>query len=128
MINDPASFVASGAADIAVSIYPRWNAADEFDYSLRYLMRRPSAGPRELAHHRLSGHACTNWIIGYFADDPDGEAQIMKYAEFFNVGKTCAHSDYANPMRLHHDRRDNISAIFGDSRLQALMREAIRRP
>lgn len=126
-VNDPASFVASGAADIAVSIYPRWNAADEFDYSLPYLMH----GDRLLvpANSRITGFQDmlgTNWIIGYFADDPDGEAQIMKYAEFFNVEQNLRtfqitrESDAIYTMTVE----DNISAIFGDSlRLQALMRE-----
>lgn len=126
-VSDPAKLVASGAADLAVGVYPRWNGADAFDYSLPYLMH----GDRLLvpANSRLSGFQDmlgTNWIIGYFADDPDGEEQIMKYAEHFNVGQNLRtfqltrESDAIYTMTVE----DNISAIFGDSlRLQALIRE-----
>ena len=127
-VTDPAALVASGAADLAVGVYPRWSGADEFDYSLPYLMH----GDRLLvpANSRLSGFQDmlgTNWIIGYFADDPDGEEQVMKYAEHFNVGQNLRtfqitrESDAIYTMTVE----DNISAIFGDSlRLQALMRES----
>lgn len=121
------ALVASGAADLAVGVYPRWNAEDEFGYSLPYLMH----ADRLLvpANEQIAGFRDmlgTNWIIGYFADDPDGEAQIKKYAEHFNVGQNVRtfqltrESDAIYTMTVD----DNISAIFGDSlRLQALMRE-----
>lgn len=127
-VADPAALIASGAADLAVSVYPRWTGSDDVDYSLPYLMH----GDRLLvpANSRLSGFQDmlgTNWIIGYFADDPDGEEQIMKYAEHFNVGQNLRtfqitrESDAIYTMTVE----DNISAIFGDSlRLQALMRES----
>ncbi len=126
-ITNPQALVASGAADLAVGVYPRWNAEDEFDYSLPYLMH----ADRLLvpANERITGFRDmlgTNWIIGYFADDPDGEMQIKKYAEHFNVGQNIRtfeltrESDAIYTMTVE----DNISAIFGDSlRLQALMRE-----
>lgn len=126
-VADPAALVASGAADLAVGVYPRWTGSDEVDYSLPYLMH----GDRLLvpANSRLSGFQDmlgTNWIIGYFADDPDGEEQIMKYAEHFNVGRNLRtfqitrESDAIYTMTVE----DNLSAIFGDSlRLQALMRD-----
>lgn len=126
-VADPEAAVASGAADLAVGIYPRWGSDHTTDYSLPYLMH----GDRLLvpANSRLTGFRDmlgTNWIIGYFADDPDGEAQIKKYAEFFNVGQNLRtfqinrESDAIYTMTVEN----NISAIFGDSlRLHALMRE-----
>jgi len=124
---NPSALVASGMADLAAGVYPRWNGADSFDYSLPYLMH----ADRLLvpANSSLTGFQDmlgTNWIIGYFADDPDGEAQIKKYADYFNVGQNLRtfeltrESDAIYTMTVE----DNISAIFGDSlRLQALMRE-----
>jgi ABC-type amino acid transport substrate-binding protein len=119
--------VASGQADLAVGISPRWDAANRVDYSLPYIQH----GDRLMVPERsdITGFADmlgTGWWIGFFADDPADEENIRKFAEIFGVDQniqTLAIQNEANAI-FTMTVENNVKVIYGDSlRLLALMRD-----
>lgn len=120
--------VATGGADLAVGVSPRWDGADRVEYSLPYV--RHSDRLLVPARSDLTGFADmlgTGWWIGYFADDAQDAELIRKYADLFGVGRNIR-----EPFAIQNESRalyimtveNNLDAIFGDNlRLLALMRE-----
>ncbi len=127
--SNAAGMVASGMADLAAGVSPRWDGADMVDYAQPYLrhgdrLMVPVASSITTGFGDMLG---TGWTIGYIADTPSNADDIKKYAGLLGVGQNIR-----EPFAIQREQdaiyvmtvQNNVSAIFGDNlRLAALQRE-----
>ncbi|MFQ3535914.1 MAG: transporter substrate-binding domain-containing protein [Aggregatilineales bacterium] len=107
---NPEDVLASGGADLAVGLTPRWSSIDRVDYAAVYAQRgyrmfvRVQSGVQGFGDLRTGSRA-----IGTYADDP----------ESFEIARNLAISVGINPQTIRSvrfsDEREAVTAVFNNS-------------
>lgn len=117
---NPEDALASGAADLAIGLTPRWSPIDRVDYAGVYAERgyrmfvRVQSGVQGFADLRTGSRT-----IGTYADDPAA----------FEIARKLAVSVGINPQTLRHvrfrDAREAVGAVF-DNNVRLFFGDALR--
>ncbi|MDW8299474.1 MAG: transporter substrate-binding domain-containing protein [Anaerolineae bacterium] len=117
---NPEDVLASGAADLAVGLTPRWSSVDRVDFAAIYAQR----GYRMFARvqSNLQGFSdlrTGSRVIGTFADEP----------EAFEIARNLAVSVGINPQTVRNarfrDEREAVMAVF-ENNVRVFFGDALR--
>jgi ABC-type amino acid transport substrate-binding protein len=117
---NPEDVLASGAADLAVGLTPRWSPIDRVDYAAIYAQRgyrmfvRVQSGVQGFGDLRTGSR-----VIGTYADDPAA----------FEIARNLAVSVGINPQTIRNarfrDDREAVMAVF-DNNVRVFFGDALR--
>lgn len=110
-----ADLMASGGADIALGVTPRWDGADRFDYSRPYAVMGDRLMVLEGSRYQSFGDFRGGSYMGFWFEDVDDRQRIEDIAEAVRVNTTVYEFRSIDEIVDQFNNR-NVDGIFGDMR------------